>query len=95
MTLADPHPEIAGRRKFRGPLVSVSENAFVMEVLLAPVAGEKPVPSNVSIRWDWVRKARLVPVFLTPASPEPERARKKLPAKAEVSKHEPGTEESH
>ena len=69
VTLADPHPEIAGRRKFREPLVSASANAFVVEVLLAPVAGEKPVPSNVFIRWDWVRKARLVPVFPDTSKP--------------------------
>ena len=69
VTLADPHPDIAGRRKFRGPLVSVSGNEFTMEVLVAPVSGEKPVPSNVSIRWDWVRKARLVPVFPDTSKP--------------------------
>ena len=69
VTLADPHPDIAGRRKFRGPLVSVSGNEFTMEVLLAPASGEKPVPSNVSIRWDWVRKARLVPVFPDTSKP--------------------------
>ena len=69
VTLADPHPEISGRRKFKGPLVSVSSDAFVMEVLLVPASGEKPVPSNVSIRWDWVRKARLVPVFPDTSKP--------------------------
>lgn len=69
VTLTDPHPDIAGRRKFRGPLVSVSGDAFVMEVLLAPAEGEKPAPSNVSIRWDWVRKARLVPVFPDTSKP--------------------------
>ncbi len=81
VTLADPHPEIAGRRKFRGPLVSVSENAFVMEVLLAPAAGEKPVPSNVSIRWDWVRKARLVPVFPDTSKPGAGKSAKKAAGK--------------
>ncbi len=67
--LTDPHPDIAGRRKFRGPLVSVSGDSFVMEVLCAPSEGEKPAPSNVSIRWDWVRKARLVPVFPDTSKP--------------------------
>lgn len=67
--LSDPHPDIAGRRKFRGPLVSVAGDSFVMEVLLAPAEGEKPAPSNVSIRWDWVRKARLVPVFPDTSKP--------------------------
>lgn len=69
VTLTDPHPDIEGRRKFRGPLVSVSADLLVMEVLLAPASGEKPVPSNVSIRWDWVRKARLVPVFPDTSKP--------------------------
>ena len=69
VTLTDPHPDIAGRRKFRGPLVNVSGDTFTMEVLLAPAAGEKPAPSNVSIRWDWVRKARLVPVFPDTSKP--------------------------
>lgn len=67
--LSDPHPDIAGRRKFRGPLVSVAGDSFVMGVLLAPAEGEKPAPSNVSIRWDWVRKARLVPVFPDTSKP--------------------------
>lgn len=67
--LTDPHPDIAGRRKFRGPLVSVSGDSFVMEVLCAPSEGEKPAPSNVFIRWDWVRKARLVPVFPDTSKP--------------------------
>lgn len=69
VTLADPHPDIAGRRKFKGPLVSVSEDGFTMEVLVAPASGEKPVPANVPIRWDWVRKARLVPVFPDTSKP--------------------------
>ena len=69
VTLTDPHPDIAGRRKFRGPLVSVAGNVCVVEVLLAPASGDKPVPSHVSIRWDQVRKARLVPVFPDTSKP--------------------------
>lgn len=69
VTLTDPHPDIAGRRKFKGPLVSVSENGFTVEVLTASIEGEKPVPTHVFIRWDWVRKARLVPVFPDTSKP--------------------------
>ncbi len=69
VTLADPHPDIEGRRKFRGPLRSVSEDRFAVEVLLAPAAGEKPVPSEVTLQWNWVRKARLVPVFPDTSKP--------------------------
>lgn len=69
VTLTDPHPDIPGRRKFKGRLIDVSDNAFTMEVLLIPAAGEKPEPSPVTLRWDWVRKARLVPVFPDTSKP--------------------------
>lgn len=69
VTLTDPHPDIPGRRKFKGQLIDVSDNAFTMEVLLVQAAGEKPEPSPVILRWDWVRKARLVPVFPDTSKP--------------------------
>ena len=69
VTLTDPHPEIAGRRKFRGPLCSVCEDGFAVEVLVAPDQGEKPAPSQVSIRWNQVRKARLIPIFPDTSKP--------------------------
>ena len=69
VTLADPHPEIEGRRKFRGPLRSVSGDRFALEVLLAPAAGEKPVPAEVVLHWNWVKKARLVPNFPDTSKP--------------------------
>ena len=81
VTLADPHPDIEGRRKFRGPLRSVSEDRFAVEVLLAPAAGEKPVPSEVTLQWNWVRKARLVPVFPDTSKPGAGKSAKKAAGK--------------
>ncbi|HJD96136.1 hypothetical protein [Mailhella massiliensis] len=69
VTLTDPHPDIAGRRKFKGPLKSVSDKEFIMEVLLVPASGEKPEPAEVTIRWNQVKKARLIPVFPDTSKP--------------------------
>ncbi len=69
VTLVDPHPEISGRRKFKGPLRAVDGSRFFMEVLLAPVAGEKPVPVEVGILWEWVKKARLIHIFPDTSKP--------------------------
>jgi len=69
VALTDPHPEVAGRRKFRGPLKSVDGDSFSVEVLLAPAEGEKPVPADVVIRWGMVKKARLIPVFPDTSKP--------------------------
>ena len=69
VTLTDPHPDIPGRRKFKGPLKSVSDGQFIMEVLLAPASGEKPEPADVVIRWNQVKKARLIPVFPDTSKP--------------------------
>ena len=69
VTLLDPHPEVAGRRKFKGPLKAVDGDRFSVEVLLAPAAGEKPEPADVAIRWDMVKKARLVHIFHDTSKP--------------------------
>lgn len=61
--LFDAHPDIAGRRRFKGPLKSVSGDAFAVEVLVAPSEGEKPVPVDASISWGMVKKARLIHIF--------------------------------
>lgn len=63
VTLTDPHPDIPGRRKFKGTLKSVSGRQFIMEVLLALSSGEKIAPAYVTISWGSVKKARLIPVF--------------------------------
>ena len=81
VTLTDPHPDIAGRRRFRGPLCGVSGDSFTVEVLLAPAEGEKPEPAQVSIRWNQVRKARLIPIFPDTSKPGAGKSAKKAAGK--------------
>ena len=69
VALVDPHPEIAGRRKFKGPLKAVDGDRFTVEVLLSASEGEKPAPTEVSIRWDMVKKARLIHIFPDTSKP--------------------------
>ena len=69
VTLVDPHPDIAGRRKFKGPLKAVDGERLTMEVLLPPAPSEKPEPADVSICWSMVKKARLIPVFPDTSKP--------------------------
>ena len=69
VSLLDPHPEIAGRRKFKGPLKAVEGDRFTVEVLLSQSEGEKPAPTDVSIRWDMVKKARLIHIFPDTSKP--------------------------
>ena len=81
VTLADPHPDIPGRRRFKGPRKSVSDGQFIMEVLLAPASGEKPEPADVVIRWNQVKKARLIPVFPDTSKPGAGKSAKKASGK--------------
>ncbi|WP_446424324.1 hypothetical protein [Mailhella sp.] len=69
VALLDPHPEIAGRRKFKGPLKAVDGDRFTVEVLLSVSEGEKPAPTDVVIRWDMVKKARLIHIFPDTSKP--------------------------
>jgi ribosome maturation factor RimP len=69
VALLDPHPEIAGRRKFKGPLKAVDGDCFTVEVLLSVSEGEKPAPTDVVIRWDMVKKARLIHIFPDTSKP--------------------------
>jgi len=69
VALLDPHPEVAGRRKFKGPLKAVDGKVFTMEVLLSQAEGEKPAPADVAIRWDMVKKARLIHIFPDTSKP--------------------------
>ncbi len=62
-SLADPHPDVPGRRRFRGPLRAVDGDVFTVEVLLAPQAGEDLRPVPVPIHWNMVKKAHLVHIF--------------------------------
>jgi ribosome maturation factor RimP len=61
--LTDPHPDYPGRRRFKGPLLSVEGNRFVVEILLASGSGEELVPVPAVLGWDMVKKAHLVHVF--------------------------------
>lgn len=81
VTLTDPHPDIAGRRRFKGPLRGVQGDGFTVEVLLAPAEGEKPEPAQVSIRWNQVRKARLIPIFPDTSKPGAGKSAKKAAGK--------------
>ncbi|MBR3881180.1 MAG: hypothetical protein IKJ34_06285 [Mailhella sp.] len=69
VALLDPHPEVAGRRKFKGPLKAVDGKVFTVEVLLSQAEGEKPAPTDVAIRWDMVKKARLIHIFPDTSKP--------------------------
>lgn len=69
VTLLEPHPESAGRRRFKGPLKGVDGECFTVEVLFPPAPGTKPEPADVSIDWKMVKKARLVPVFPDTSKP--------------------------
>lgn len=64
LTLADPHPEWPGRKKFRGVLHSVEEDAIVFVPDSAPRPDEAPAPLRAE--WETVRKAHLVHVFPEP-----------------------------
>ena len=69
VALLDPHPEVAGRRKFKGPLKAVDGDRFTVEVLLSVSEGEKPAPTDVTIDWDMVKKARLIHIFPDTSKP--------------------------
>ena len=81
VALLDPHPEIAGRRKFKGPLKAVDGDRFTVEVLLSVSEGEKPAPTEVSIRWDMVKKARLIHIFPDTSKPGAGKSAKKASGK--------------
>ena len=81
VALLDPHPEIAGRRKFKGPLKAVEGDHFTVEVLLSVSEGEKPAPTDVSISWDMVKKARLIHIFPDTSKPGAGKNTKKVSGK--------------
>ena len=81
VSLLDPHPEIAGRRKFKGPLKAVEGDRFTVEVLLSVSEGEKPAPTDVSISWDMVKKARLIHIFPDTSKPGAGKNTKKVSGK--------------
>ena len=50
-------------------LKAVDGDRFTVEVLLSASEGEKPAPTDVSIRWDMVKKARLIHIFPDTSKP--------------------------
>lgn len=69
LTLAVPHPEWPGRRKFRGDIVRVEGDALTFLPDAAPAPGEAPAPLTVA--WDDVKQAHLVHIFPDTTRPQP------------------------
>jgi ribosome maturation factor RimP len=69
LTLALPHPEWPGRRKFRGDIVRVEGDTLTFLPDAAPRPDEAPAP--LSVAWDDVKKAHLVHIFPDTTRPQP------------------------
>jgi len=69
LTLAAPHPEWPGRRKFRADIVRVEGDTLTFLPDTAPRPDEDPAP--ISVAWDDVKKAHLVHVFPDTTRPQP------------------------
>lgn len=69
LTLAVPHPEWPGRRKFRGVITRVEDDTLTFLPDTAPRPDEDPAP--LSVAWDDVKKANLVHIFPDTTRPQP------------------------
>lgn len=69
LTLAVPHPEWPGRRKFRGVIMRVEDDTLTFLPDTAPRPDEDPAP--LSVAWDDVKKANLVHIFPDTTRPQP------------------------
>nr|B8DN15.1 RecName: Full=Ribosome maturation factor RimP [Nitratidesulfovibrio vulgaris str. 'Miyazaki F'] len=69
LTLAVPHPEWPGRRKFRADIVRVEGDTLTFLPDTAPRPDEDPAP--ISVAWDDVKKAHLIHVFPDTTRPQP------------------------
>lgn len=68
-TLWEPLPDFPGRHKFRGALTGVNGEEFTLRPApLSESAALKEQP-EAAIRWDNVRKARLIPIFPDTSKP--------------------------
>lgn len=69
LTLALPHPEWPGRRKFRGDIVRVEGDTLTFLPDAAPSPDAAPAP--LSVAWEDVKKAHLVHIFPDTTRPQP------------------------
>lgn len=69
LTLALPHPEWPGRRKFRGDIVRVEGDTLTFLPDAAPSPDVAPAP--LSVAWEDVKKAQLVHIFPDTTRPQP------------------------
>ncbi|NHZ46512.1 ribosome maturation factor RimP [Nitratidesulfovibrio liaohensis] len=69
LTLAVPHPEWPGRRKFRADIVRVEGDTLTFLPDTAPRPDEDPAP--ISVAWDDVKKAHLIHIFPDTTRPQP------------------------
>ena len=60
-----PHPDFAGRKKFRGTLTEVAGSRFCLA--LAPADRKQGEPEQVDFAWEEVRKAQLIHFFPAPS----------------------------
>ena len=72
--LWDPHPDFPGRRKFRGELTAVEDDAFTLRLSATDASAVAPGEAHARIRWDDVRRARLVHIFPDTSKPRPGKA---------------------
>lgn len=81
--LWDSHPDIPGRRKFRGQLAAAEDGAFTLRLPGADASAGSAASSpsfsssgaaQVRILWDDVRRARLVHIFPDTSKPRPGKA---------------------
>lgn len=72
--LRDPHPDFPGRRKFRGELTAVEDDAFTLRLSAADVSARPSGEARARICWDDVRRVRLVHIFPDTSKPRPGKA---------------------
>ncbi len=78
--LTEPLSSMAGRRKFKGELISVGETDFTVRIETmstpTPSAEADKEQKDLCIAWEMVRKASRVHIFITPEKPGKKRTTK-------------------